>query len=158
MADTYLLDEANWVLPSQPTTFASTLPNYEQSLPVRVNREGVTNYIKNRGTLNLGDWATEGRRMSTSTTPVPNVLEAPPPKVLGPDALQNYIKSRSSTPNLIYSNLEPPNPHHRLRVKKEGRDNYNKNHHSQMKSLLESYGKLPLPEQTQPHTQGEVNF
>lgn len=163
MVTAFPLDSSNWVLPSHQPTLSSTLPDYEGSLPVRVNREGITNYIKNRGSLNLGDWATEGRRMSISSgteprTPVPNPLEPPPPKVLGPDAMRNYIKSRSSTPNLLYGNLTGPNPHNHFRVKKEGRANYDKNQHSQMKVLLENYGKLPLPSPKRPHTQGEVNF
>jgi hypothetical protein len=158
-------ESANWILPSYPTRSTPTLPDYEQTLPNRVNREGVQNYVKSRGSLNIGDWATEGRRMSisTSTSTQPtvqerNVLEAPPPKVLGPDALRNYTKSRSSTPNLIYGDLQPPDPHHQLRVKREGRANYDKNRHTEMKTLFHNYGKLPLPTQPVPHTQGEVNF
>ncbi|CAF3646752.1 unnamed protein product [Adineta steineri] len=156
-------ESANWVLPSYPTTFASTLPNYEGTLPNRVNQDGVKNYIKSRGTLNIGDWATEGRRMSTSTStfsqPIVqerNVLEAPPPKVLGPEALRNYTKSRSSTPNLIYGPLQPPDLHHQRRVKREGLANYEKNRLTEMKTLFHSYGKLPIPDQQQPRTQGEV--
>jgi len=163
MVTTLSSGSANWILPSRPTTSTSTLPNYEESLPIRVNREGVQNYVKNRGTFNIGNWATEGRRMSTSTVTQPiiheqNVLEISPPKVIGSDAMRNYTRSRSSTPNLIYGDLDPPNPHHQLRVKKEGRANYEKNHHTQMKGLFENYGKLPLPTPTLPRTQGEVNF
>ncbi|CAF3388271.1 unnamed protein product [Rotaria sp. Silwood1] len=154
-------ESANWILPSLPTTLPSTTPNYEESLPIRVNREGVANYIKNRGTLNFGQWAAQDRRMSTSAGTKPTVdqfnsFPVPPPKIIGPDATRNYIRSRSSTPNLIYGNLEPPNPHHHFRVKKEGRANYERNHNSHMKALLESYGKLPLPTQPIPHTQGEM--
>src|SRR5579871_921126 len=114
MVITLSSESANWVLPSYPVTLTSTLPNYEQSLPNRVNREGVTNYVKHRGTLNIGDWAVEGRRMSTSsilsqpTVQDKNIFQAPPPKVLGPDAMRNYQRNRSSTPNLIYGNLDPP--------------------------------------------------
>ena len=154
-----------WILPNYQRRLSSTLPNYEQSVPMRVNREGVQNYIRNRGTLNFGDWATEGRRVSISsasvtesTTTVQNVLAVPPPKVIGPDAMRNYIQSRTSTPNLIHGDLAPPNPHHHHRVKREGRANYNKNQNSQMKQLLENYGKLPVPTQPLPHTQGEVNL
>lgn len=161
MVDTLSSESGNWILPSQPPTFSSTLPNYGESLPGRVNREGVKNYVRNRGTLNLGDWATEGRRRATSAVAQsinaePNAFQAPPPKVLGDDALRNYTKSRTSTPNLIGGVLDAPNPHHRFRVKKAARANYDKNQNSQMKSLLESYGKLPLPPQPAPHTQGEV--
>ena len=145
-------ESANWILPSYPTTFTSTIPNYEEALPFRVNHEGAKNYVKNRGTLNIGDWATEGRRMSTSTLPINQE-----PKVLGPDALRNYTKSRCSTPNLIYGNLEAPDSHPALRVKREGRANYEKSHHSQTKTLFENYGKLPLSTPKLPNTQGEVN-
>jgi hypothetical protein len=145
-------ESANWILPSYPTRSTPTLPDYEQTLPNRVNREGVQNYVKSRGSLNIGDWATEGRRMSISTS------TSTQPKVLGPDALRNYTKSRSSTPNLIYGDLQPPDPHHQLRVKREGRANYDKNRHTEMKTLFHNYGKLPLPTQPVPHTQGEVNF
>ncbi len=152
-------ESANWILPSRSTTLSTTLPNYEQSLPVRVNREGVQNYVKSQGTLNIGNWATEGRRMSTSSiTREQSALIAPPPKVIGSDAMRNYTRNTSSTPNLIAGNLDPPNPHHRLRVKKEARANYDKNRNSQMKALIHNYGKLPLPTQPAPHTQGEVNF
>jgi len=166
MTTTLPSESANWVLPSHPTTFKSTLPNYEESLPMHVRREGAGNYLKSRGTLNIGDWAIEGKRRPTSavveqqptTTTAKYILEAPAPKVIGDDAMRNYIKNRSSTPNLIYGNLAPPNPHHNLRVKREGRQNYEKNHNSQMKALLHNYGKLPLPSPRAPHTQGDVNF
>lgn len=151
-------ESANWILPSNPTTFTSTLPNYEEAPPFRVNQEGVKNYIKNRGSLNIGDWAIEGRRMSTTTLPVNQETTLYQPKVLGPDALKNYTKSRCTTPNLIYGNMSAPDPHHGMRVKREGRANYEKNHNSEMKTLLSSYGKLPLPTPTVPHTQGEVNY
>ena len=151
---------ANWILPSNPTTFASSIPNYEEAPPFRVNREGVKNYIKNRGSLNIGDWAIEGRRMSTTSvaTTVPDNQEVnlAQPKVLGPEALRNYTKSRCTTPNLIYGNMQAPDPHHGMRVKREGLANYEKNHHSQMKTLMENYGKLPLPTPPVPNTQGEV--
>ena len=163
MLATLSSESANWILPSQPTTLASTVTNYEESVPVRVNREGVKNYVKNRGTLNIGDWAIEGRRTSTSTVTQPIIKErnapvAPPPKVIGPDAMRNYTRSRSSTPNLIYGNLESPRPHHHSRVKKAGLANYEKNNKSQMKVLFENYGKLPLPPPPVPHTKGEVNL
>ncbi|CAF0781639.1 unnamed protein product [Adineta ricciae] len=155
-------ESANWVLPSQPVTFTSVLPTYEDNLPHRVNREGIRNYIKSRGTLNIGDWAIEGRRPATprvtneANVQERNALEAPGPKVIGPDALRNYTRNRSSTPNLIYGNLQPPDPHHQLRVKREGRVNYEKNLSTQMKSLFHNYGKLPLLDQPVPHTQGEL--
>ena len=163
MASTLSSEYNNWILPSQPVVIASTLPNYEESLPIRVNREGVANYIKHRGTLNIGDWATEGKRLSTPASMEPtveqrNYFAAPPPKVLGPEAMQNYTRSRSSTPYLIYSNLDPPNPHNQVRVKREGRENYDKNQATQMKAMFQNYGKSPLPPQPTPNTQGEVNF
>lgn len=135
----------------------STLPNYEEAPPFRVNREGVKNYVKNRGSLNIGDWAIEGRRNS-ATVSRNEEANLPQPKVLGPDALRNYTKGRCTTPNLIYGNdVQRPNPYHGLRVNQEGRANYEKNHRSQTKTLFENYGKLPLPTPTGPHTQGEVN-
>jgi len=149
-------DSANWFLPSTQKTFASNIPNYEEAPPYRVNREGAKNYVKNRGSLNIGDWAIEGRRMSTSTLPENQESNLPQPKVLGPDALRNYTKSRCTTPNLIYGNLQPPNSQQGMRVKKEGRANYEKNHNSEMKSLLQNYGKLPLSTKPVPNTQGEV--
>lgn len=148
-------ESGNWVLPSNSVNFTSTLPNYEEAPPFRVNREGVKNYMKNRGSLNIGDWAIEGRRMSTTVLNNQDTTLSQP-KVLGPDALRNYTKSRCTTPNLIYGNVQPPDPHHGLRVKREGRANYEKNHNSQIKTLLDSYGKLPLPTRTAPHTQGKV--
>ncbi|CAF0946536.1 unnamed protein product [Adineta ricciae] len=149
-------ESANWILPSHPTTFVSTLPNYEEAPPFRVNREGVKNYMKNRGSLNIGDWAIEGRRMSTTAVPVQEESSLVQPKVLGPDALRNYMKSRSSTPNLIHGDLQPPNSHNGMRVKREARANYEKSHHSQTKALFENYGKLPLSTPKGPHTQGEL--
>ncbi len=157
MTKTLSSDSTNWIAPSNPTTFTSTLPNYDEALPFRVNREGVKNYIKNRGSLNIGDWAIEGRRMSTTTIPTEQETNLPQPKVLGPDALRNYTKSRCSTPNLIHGYVEPTDSHHGMRVKREGRANYEKNHHSQTKTLLQNYGKLPLPAPPVPHTQGQVN-
>ncbi|CAF1969463.1 unnamed protein product [Rotaria magnacalcarata] len=150
---------ANWIPTSYATTFSSTIPNFEEATPYRVNPEGVKNYVKNRGSLNIGDWAIEGNRMSTtSATPLSTEQESnlPQPKVLGPDALRNYTKSRCSTPNLIYGNIQPPDPLYGMRVKKEGRANYEKNHNTEMKTLLESYGKLSLPIHSVPHTQGEL--
>jgi hypothetical protein len=152
-------ESANWILPSNQKTFTSTIPNYEEAPPFRVNREGAKNYVKNRGSLNIGDWAIEGRRMSTTTTTLPTNQESnlPQPKVLGPDALRNYTKSRCTTPNLIYGDLQLPNSQQGMRVKREGRANYEKNHNSEMKSLLQNYGKLPLSTKPIPNTQGEVN-
>ncbi|CAF2788595.1 unnamed protein product [Rotaria sp. Silwood2] len=161
MTTTLSPESANWILPSVPSTLISTIPNDKESLPFHVNREGVANYIRNRGTLNFSEWAAQGRRITTSTdiesiVQQRNSFPVPPPKVIGPDATRNYIRSRTSTPNLIYGNLDPPNPHHHCRVKNEGRANYDRNQHSQMKTLLENYGKLPLPAQPIPHTQGEI--
>lgn len=93
-----------------------------------------------------------------SVVPEQYVLPIPPPKVIGSDAIRNYIRSRTSTPNLIHGDMAAPNPHHHFRVKREGRANYERNQHSQMKTLFENYGKLPLPTPPLPHTQGEVNF
>lgn len=150
-------ESANWILPSYPTSVTPTVPNYDEALPFRVNNEGVKNYVKNRGTLNIGDWAIEGRRssISSSSTTIDSHSQQQP-KVLGPDAFRNYTRSRSSTPNLIYGTLQPPDPHHQLRVKKEGLANYERNHNSEMKGLLQNYGRMPLPSQPVPHTQGEV--
>jgi hypothetical protein len=156
-------DTTNWLLPNQPTTITSTLPNYEEALPVRVNHEGMQNYLKNRGSLNLGVWATEGKRTPIPTISKPiiagqNVFNVPPPKVLGNDAIRNYVRSRSSTPNLIYDNADPPREHHQMRVKKEARANYEKNQNSQSKFLMDNYGKLPIPTLPAPHTMGQVNI
>jgi hypothetical protein len=147
-------ESTNWIPPSNSTTLA----DYEEALPFRVNREGVKNYIKNRGSLNIGDWAIEGRRMSTTVVPTVQETNVTQPKVLGPDALRNYTKSRCSTPNLIYGYVEPPDSQYGMRVKREGRANYDKNHHSQTQNLLQNYGKLPLPTPSGPHTQGQVKF
>ncbi|CAF1313219.1 unnamed protein product [Adineta steineri] len=158
MTTTLSSESANWILPSYPRTFTSTLPNYEEAPPFRVNHEGVKNYVKNRGSLNIGDWAIEGRRMSTTATILSDNQQSNlvQPKVLGSEALRNYNKSRCSTPNLIYGDVQPPDSHHGMRVKREGQANYNKNHDSQVKTLQENYGKLPLPRQPAPHIQGEV--
>lgn len=150
-------ESANWILPSYPTSFTSTVPNYEQAPPFRVNHDGVKNYVKNRGSLNIGDWAIEGRRASVTALPVDAESAPMQPKVMGPDAMRNYTKGRSSTPNLIYGDLAPPNPHHGLRVRREGRANYEKSMHSQTKTLFENYGKMPLPTPPVPHTQGAVS-
>lgn len=150
-------ESADWVVPSYPTMSTAALPNFEESLPNRVNKESVNNYVRNRGTLNLGDWAIEARKRSSSAA-MQNENSAPPRRVMGADAERNCVRGRSSTPNLIYGNLDPPNPHHRHRVKREAQANYEKNQQTQMKSLLDKYGKLPLPAKPEPHTQGEVNF
>jgi hypothetical protein len=153
-------ESSNWILPSHSTTLMSTVPNYEEALPFRVNQEGVKNYMKNRGSLNIGDWAIEGQRMSNAraNVSVDQEMYAGQPKVLGPDALRNYTKGRTTTPNLIYGNLQAPDPHHRMRVKREGMANYERGQSSQMKNLLENYGKLPPSMASVPHTQGEVNI
>jgi hypothetical protein len=156
-------ESANWLLPTRSTSFSSTLPNYEEALPIRVNREGMKNYLKHRGTLNIGDWATEGKRTPRPTLAQPviygqNVFEGPPPKVLGPDAVRNYVKSRSSTPDLIRGVVDAPREHHQMRVKKEGRANYERNQHSQSKFLMQNYGKLSIPILPAPNTVGEVNI
>ena len=316
-------EQTNWVLPSPSTKFASTLPNYEEALPIRVNREGVRNYLKHQGTLNIGDWATEAKpppiplvsqpvnygqntrdRLPTqavrsqevqhyvrSRSAAPNlsygqnIYEAPAqglqsaavrsyirnnraapavvygqnayeipsqmsqsdamqnytrgfgttsnlaygqgayevpaqmaqsgaiqnytrgpsatsdltygqsvdeipaqilgpggvddylrsysaqpnanygqnafeitPQVIGSDAVQNYIKGRITTPNLLYDNLNTPRKHHRMRVKREGIDNYQKNQYSQSKYLMDNYGKLSIPQLPAPNTVGEVNI
>ena len=153
-------ESANWILPSHQKTFTSTLPDHEEALPFRVNREGVQNYLKNRGSLNIGDWAIEGRRMSTTTAAAANdpASYIPAPKVLGPDALRNYTRSRSTTPDLINGRLQPPDSRGAMRVKKEGLANYEKSHYSQTKDLMQHYGKLPQPTQPVPHTQGQVNI
>lgn len=164
MMDALPSARGNWTLPSHPVTLTSTLPNYEESLPLRVNRDGVKNYLKNRGTLTLGDWQTESRRTSISAAAgqrLPSehyAFVAPPPKVLGHDALRNYTRSRSSAPNLIGGVVDPPHPHHNHRVKPEAQANYNRNHNTQMKVLMEKYGKLEPPEPPRPHTQGQVNI
>ena len=163
MVTTLSSESANWILPSQPITIASTIPNYDESLPIRVNRDGISNYIKHRGTLNIGDWAIEGKRIPEGPYAEPrveqrNYFAAPPPKVLGYEAMQNYTRSRSSTPYLIHGDLDPPNPHHQARVKQEGRENYDKNQASQMRAMFQNYGKSPLTPQPAPNTHGEVNF
>lgn len=156
-------ESGNWLLPTQSTTLSSTLPNYEEALPIRVNREGMKNYLKHRGSLNLGDWATEGKRTPKPTLAQPiiygqNVFEGPPPKVLGADAVRNYVKSRSSTPDLIGGVVDGPRDHHKMRVKKEARDNYARNQHSESKFLMQNYGKLPIPTLPTSNTVGEVNI
>ncbi|CAF2390424.1 unnamed protein product [Rotaria sp. Silwood2] len=156
MTKKFSSESADWIPESYPTTFSSTMPNFEETPPYRVNREGVQNYVKNRGSLNIGDWAIEGRRMSTTTLPINQESSLPQPKVLGPDALRNYTKSRCSTPNLIQGNFQPPDSNYGMRVRKEGRANYEKNHNTEMKTLLENYGKLSLPIPPVPHIQGEL--
>lgn len=163
MVETWPTERENWTLPSYPVTIASTLPNYEESLPIRVNREGVQNYLRNRGSLTLGDWSMEGRRRSVSSArqPLPSdrpAFVAPPPKVLGADALRNYTRSRSSAPNLIGGVIDPPHPHHQYRVKPEAQKNYDRNQRTQMKVLMENYGKLTIPDPPPPHIQGQVNL
>lgn len=162
MTDILSLESANWVTANQPDTFTSTLPTYAESLPMHVKREGVQNYIKNRGSLNLGDWAIEGRRSATPRMGrgerEPFDGQAIPAKVKGPEAIRNYMRSVSSTPNLLHGTLQPPNPHHGVRVRPEGQANYIQDHDSRVKILLESYGKdIPTPVPTRPHTQGEVS-
>lgn len=151
-------ESANWILPSYPTAETPTASGYDEGLPFRVNQEGVKNYLRNRGSLNIGEWAVESRRppSAKSTAPIEQEVYLAQPKVLGPDALRNYTKSRTTTPNLIYGTLQAPDPHHQIRVRREGLANYEKNHNSQMKGLLENYGKSPLPAQPGPHTQGQV--
>lgn len=163
MARALSSESANWILPSHQKTFASALPDYEEELPFRVNREGVQNYLKNRGSLNIGDWAIEGRRTSTTTAAATTVANdpaslIPAPKVLGPDALRNYTRSRSTTPDLINGRLQPPDSRGAMRVKKEGLANYEKSNYSQTKDLMQHYGKLSQPRQPVPHTQGQVNI
>jgi hypothetical protein len=151
-------ESANWIRPSHPTTFNSTIPNYEEVPPFRLNHEGAKNYARNRGTLNIGDWATEGRRMSTPTLPANDISTISQPKVVGPDALRNYNRSQCTTPNLIYGTVQPPDSRQGMRVKQEGRANYERNHNSEMKSLLQNYGKLPLATPPLPNTQGKVKL
>lgn len=153
-----LSSESTYSIPPKDySTFASKLPNFEEAPPFRVNPEAVKNYVKNRGSLNIGDWAIEGRRMSTTltTNQESNVQQ---PKVLGEDALRNYTKSRCSTPNLIYGSTHSTEPQIGLRVTREGRANYERNNNNDMKTLFQNYGKSELPPQPAPNTQGEVIF
>ena len=154
-------ESAQWILPSNPITPTPSSPTYEQALPFRVNQEGVKNYMKNRGSLNIGEWAIEGQRPSSSSVSHASPIEEPygtQPKVIGPDAMRNYSRSRNSTPNLIYGALETANAHSQMRVKQEGLANYERNHNSDVKGLLQNYGKMPLLQQPIPHTQGEVIY
>ena len=158
MTKTLSSESANWILPSNPTSLTSTSPKYEEAPPYRVHREGVKNYLRNRGTLNIGEWAIEGKRTTKTPLPADEEIIAPQPKVLGPDALRNYTRSRCSTPNLIHGYVQPTDSEHGMRVRREGRANYERNHHSQTQALLQNYGKLPLPTPPGPHTQGQVNI
>ena len=158
MTKTLSTESANWVPPSNSTSFSSTLPNYEDSLPFRVNREGVKNYVKNRGSLNIGDWAIEGRQISKTTSPINQETNSLHPKVVGADAFRNYTNNIHSKPHLLDGNFQPPSSPYGLRVRKEGFANYEKNHKTQMKTLLENYGKLSVPAPPLPHTQGQVKL
>ena len=163
MVDYLSLKSADWVVPEEPDTFMPTLPTHVESLPMFVRREGVQNYIKNRGSLNLGDWAIEGRRSVTPrtlTTPQDLFVgQVIPAKVKGAEATRNFLRSVTSTPNLLHGVVESPDPHHGMRVKAEGRANYVKNHDSRVKLLLESYGSdIPSPGPLQPQIRGNVSL
>lgn len=70
----------------------STIPAYEpdnlyyepQNKP-RVSYEGKTNYERSRGTLNLGDWAQQGKDWDSPR---------PVPKVKFDEAQANMVKNR----------------------------------------------------------------
>ncbi|CAF0938368.1 unnamed protein product [Didymodactylos carnosus] len=147
LSNNYTTTGGNWVLTNEAPVVV--YPDYEA--PLRVRREGINNYVKNRGSLNIGDWETEGRQPNASARLPPPA----PPKVFGIDATLNYTKSRGSTANLLTGYLDPPNPHQGLRVKKEGRANYEKNHDASLKTLLQNYGKLPISDRRVPNTKGE---
>lgn len=163
MTKTLSSESADWIPSSNATTFLSTLPTYEDAPPFRVNREGVNNYIRNRGSLNIGDWAIEGGRMSTTTTPRITLqenqkLKVAQPKVLGPDALKNYTKNRCTTPRFICGHDRSSDSRQNMRVRHEGRAIYEKNQNTEIKSLLENYGTLSVSAQPGPHIQGQVKF
>ena len=72
----------------------STIPEYnpdvfyyEKQPNPRVNYEGKNNYQKSRGTLNLGDWAQQGKDWDSPR---------PVPKVKFEDAQSNLEKSRGN--------------------------------------------------------------
>jgi hypothetical protein len=160
MTDKLSAESAVWLQSVKPNTFQSTLPTYQGELPMRVNREGVRNFLKNRGSLNIGDWAIEGSDMMTprSQRTSRELFDGQriPVKVVGVDAMNNHLRSVSSTPDLLHGNLQPPDPHHQMRVKPEGRASYVQDHDSRMKILMEHYGQFPLRSPTRPRTQGDV--
>jgi hypothetical protein len=108
----------------------------------------------------LSNWAIEAQKKATShlhdTEQQTSFEPLRPAKVKGTDALNNYVRGTSSHPNLIGGLLQAPDPHHSLRVKPEGHQNYLRSHDSRVKSLFENYGKFERPDPTRPHTQGAV--
>lgn len=153
-------ESANWILPSHSTNTQMTTTSYEQPIPFRVNPEGVKNYMKNRGTLNIGEWATESRQTPKSANVNYSSEESygNQPKVIGPDAIRNMNRDRGSTPNLMSGPVEMPASHNNMRVKREGLAYYERNHNSELKDLLSNYGRSASATKPIPHTQGEVSI
>lgn len=154
-------ESANWVRRASQPTLSSTVPAFDNELPIGVHREGLQNYVKNRGSFSLTWNSVDASRPATPQTPRNLDREifpgqARPAKVIGEEAKKNYVRNVTSTPQLLFSGLQPPDPHHRMRVKREGRENYVRDRDSRVKLLLENYGKLAPPTPTRPRTQGEV--
>ena len=149
-------ESALWIRPlvAEPTV-SPVLPTFENDRPIGVHREGFQNYLKHRGSLSLSH-----DLRNTDQRPSDEFLfrgQARSAKVLGDEARQNYLKNVTSTPQLLQSDYQPPDPHHRLRVKREGRENYVRDHDSRVKLLLENYGQISPPSTPRrPRTQGEV--
>ena len=158
MTTSLFSSSTNWTLPSYSQTLESTLPNYEKNLPIRVKGEGATNYAKNRGSLKFGDEDVNNKRISIPMQSIEekrDTLGILPRRVKGSDAERNYLQGRQSTPNLLYSSFQPPNPHHGLRVKTEARANYQRNQYSEMRLVFDNDNKSTSSIQTMPR---EVNI
>lgn len=135
----------------------STIPAYDphssyaSPRPVpRVRPEAFENYAKHRGSLNIGDWAEQGRDWESAR---------PVPKVKYEVAQQAYAKNRGCMNELLTGYWEhPPIERKGPRVKKEAEHIFQKNQ-GNMNTVLHEYGKN-IPEEhhtSRAHFEGKYN-
>ena len=167
----------------------STIPEYDpnstysspRSAP-RVRPEAVDNYLRNRGSLNIGDWAQQSHDWQ-SPRPAPKVKydvaqqaynrnrgcmselltgywENPPVIRKGPritkEAYGNFLKNKGSLTNLCYNNYgkNVESETHQPKVQYEGKSNLEKNQGS-MGNLFRNYGYAPLSARPVPRVKFE---
>lgn len=161
-------------------------PLNSNSMPTQVPRvksEGQENYMKNRGSLNIGDWYQEGKTYQSAR---------PVPRIKSNEAKNTYIQSQGSMALNLGGYVEnEASAHKGPRVKQEGQENFFKNrgtlsfnphenNHGEytppqiarvkfegndnralsqgsMGQLFGKYGRLPLDEKPVPRVKYEAN-
>jgi hypothetical protein len=84
----------------------------------RVKYEGHENYLKHRGSLNIGDWSIQSNGWESAR---------PEPRLKYEEAKQSYIKNRGCMNELLGGYADPALERKGPRIKKEAENNFNKN-------------------------------